>query len=168
MANLIDLIRHLFRIGNSATEDSVQSNFEFFNNLTGKLEIELTEPAEHYGNMANLAAKPSAKLVDVRFHPEVFDEDEQQKFRDLTEAEWQLEIFRESSIRLRGLSEDVVEHKAPNGRSFTVKEMFTAIEETERRTRGNSEWLGGIDVHHRFFEGIYQDENGDWEISWGS
>ncbi len=167
LANLIHLIRHLFRIGGSTTEDTVQSNFEFFNSLTGKLEIELTEPAEPYANMANLAAKPSAELVDVWFQPEVFEENEQ-KFRDLTETELQLVIFRESRIRLRGLDETVVEHKAPNGRSFTVKEMFAAIEETERRTRGNSEWLGGIDVHHRFFEGIYQDENGDWEISWGS
>jgi hypothetical protein len=145
----------------------VQSNLEFFNNISGELEIKLTEPAESYRNLANLAAKPSAEIVDVKFHPKVFEENEE-KFRDLTEAELQLEIIHKSRIRLRGEGGGVVEHKAPNGRSFTVKEMFAAIEETERKTRGNSEWLGGIDVHHCFFEGIYQDENGTWEISWGS
>lgn len=167
MANLIRLIRRLFRIGDPKAQDSVQSNLEFFNSLSGKLEIELTEPAEPWRNLANLAAKPGAEIVDVRFHPEIFEENEQ-KFRDLTEAELQLEIFHKPRIRLRGMGEGVVEHKAPNGKSFTVKEMFAAIEKTERGTRGNSEWLGGIDVHHRFFEGIYQDENGDWEIFWGS
>lgn len=167
MANLVDLLRRLFHMRNSKTDNSVKSDLEFFNSLTGELQFELTEPAEPYRNLANLAAKPSAELVDVRFRPEIFDEKEQ-KFRDLTEAELQLLIFHEPSIRLRALSEDIVEHNAPNGRSFTVKEMFAAIEETERRTRDNSKWLGGIDVHHRFFEGIYQEENGDWEISWGS
>jgi len=167
LANLIHLIRHLFRTGNPTIDDAVRSNFEFFNSLPGKLEIELTEPAESYRNMANLAAKPSAKIVNVRFHPKVFEENER-KFRDLTEAELQLEIFHEPSICLRGEGGDAVEHKAPNGKSFTIKEMLTAIEATERRTRGNSEWLGGIDVHHCYFEGIYQNENRDWEIVWGS
>ena len=167
MANLIGLILRLFRIRNSTIDDSVKSDVDFFNTLSGELEIELTEPAEHYGNLANLAAKPSAELIDVRFHPQIFNEKEQ-KFRELTETELQLVIFHQPSIRLLSLSEDVVEHKAPNGRNFNVKEMFAAIEETERRTRDNSQWLGSIEVHHRFFEGIYQDENGDWEISWGS
>jgi hypothetical protein len=167
VANLIHLIRRLFRISNPKIEDGLRTNFEFFNNLSGKLEIELTEPAESYRNMANLAAKPGAEIVDVKFHPKVFEENEQ-KFRELTESELQLEIFYGSHIRLRGEGGGVVEHKAPNGRSFTIKEMITAIEQTERRSRGNSEWLGGIDVHHCYFEGIYQDENGDWEISWGS
>ena len=167
MVNLIHLIRRLFRISDSTTDASVESNLEFFNSLSGKLEIELTEPAESYRNMANLAAKPSAELVDVRFHPEVFEESED-KFRDLTEAELELVIFYKPRIRLYSEGGGVVEHKAPNGKSFTVKEMFAAIVETERKTRGNSKWLGGIDVHHIYFEGIYQDENGAWEISWGS
>ena len=149
------------------TDNSIQSNFEFFNSLSGKLEIELTDPAESYRNMANLAAKPGARIVEVKFHPEVFEEDKE-NFRNLTEEELRLEIFRGPNIRLRGESGDVVEHKALNRKSFTVKEMITAIEETERRTRGNSKWLGGIDIHHCYFEGIYQNKNGDWEISWGS
>jgi hypothetical protein len=138
LANLIRLIRRLFRTGDPTTEEAVQFNFEFFNSLSGRLEIELTEPAEPYRNLAKLAAKPGAEIVDVRLHPEVFEEDEQ-KFRDRTEAGLQLVIFHESHIRLRGEGGDVVEHKAPNGKSFTVKEMFAAIEETERKTRGNSE-----------------------------
>jgi hypothetical protein len=167
MANLISFIRHLFRIDESVTGDSSQSDLEFFNSLSGKLEIELTEPAEPVANLLNLAAKPEAEIVDVCLRTEIFEE-KKQDFRDLTEAELSLVIFPEPRIRLRGESGDVVEHEAPNGKNFTVKEMLAAIEETERRTRGNSEWLGGIDVHHCYFEGIYQNENGIWEIYWGS
>jgi len=168
LVNLIHLLRRLFRMDNPRVNETVRSNFDFFNNLSGKLEIELTEPAESYRNMANLAAKPSAKIVNVRFHPKVFEEENVEQFRNLTEAELQLEILRQPSIRLRGEGGEVVEHKAPNGKSFTIKDMIAAMEATERISRGNSEWLGGIDVHHCYFEGIYQDENGDWEISWGS
>ena len=106
--------------------------------------------------------------MDVQFHPEVFEEEKGEKFRDLTEAEPQLEIFRYPSIRLRGEGGGAVEHKAPNEKSFTIKDMITAIEATEKISRRNSKWLGGIDVHHIYFEGIYQNENADWEISWGS
>ena len=148
-------------------DDSIQANFEFFNRLCGEIKIELTEPAEPYGNMANLAAKPSAKIVDIKYYPQVFEE-EKDEFRDLTEAELQLEIFRHPSIRLRGEGGVVVEHRAPNGKSFTIEDMIIAIEATERKSRGNSEWLGGIDVNHIYFEGIHQDENGNWEIHWGS
>ena len=48
-------------MSNPTVDDNVRSNFEFFNNLSGKLEIELTEPAESYRNTLNLAAKPGAK-----------------------------------------------------------------------------------------------------------
>jgi hypothetical protein len=149
------------------TDDSIQANFEFFNRLCGNIKNELTEPAEHYGNMANLAAKPSAKIVDIKYYPQVWEEDKDE-LHDLTEAELQLEIFQHPSIRLRGEGEVVVEHSAPNGNSFTIQDMIIAIEVTERKSRGSSEWLGGIDVHHIYFEGIHQDENGDWEIHWGS
>lgn len=167
MANLVSFIRRLFRMDEPATGDPGRSNLEFFSNLSATLEVELTEPAEPVANLANLAAKPEAEIVDVRLCAQVFEEKEQD-FRDLTEEELALVVLAEPRIRLRGEAADVIEHEAPDGRSFTVREMLAAIEETERRTRGNSEWLGGIDVHHCFFEGIYQAEDGVWQIEWGS
>ena len=34
--------------------------------------------------------------------------------------------------------------------------------------QGNSEWFGGVDVHHVFFEGIHLADDGVWDIYWGS
>ncbi len=132
------------------------SNLEFFNSLSGRLRIKLTEPAG-----------PGVETMDVQLCAHVFEE-EKQDFRDLTKEELDLVVFQGPHIRLRGESGDIVEHKAPNDESFTAEELLAAVEETERRTRGNSEWFGGVDVHHVYFEGIYQDEDGVWGICWGS
>ncbi len=88
--------------------------------------------------------------------------------RPLTDDEWNRVAFRESTIRFKGAGERVVEHRAPNDRWFTTRELAKAIEETERQTRGYSDWFGGIDVHHVFFQGIELGDDGVWSTSWGS
>jgi hypothetical protein len=136
---------------------------EFFNRLSGRLEIELTEkPQPITPKLHNVAASPSAKIVRLSLRMQVW---EGKDFRELTDAEWSRVVLRAPSIRLRNArTQEVVE--ARDG-VFTVRDLAAAIEETERRSRGTTEWFGGIDVHHRFFEGI-RDVGGVWEIDWGS
>jgi hypothetical protein len=139
----------------------------FFNSLCGKLEIELDVPAQPIGNLQNLRAAPAARVVRLALRAQVFNRDTK-AFRALTPQELDAVAFRGSFIRLRSEGGDVVRHDAPNGSLFTVRELLQAVEETERRTRSRSEWLGGVDVHHVFFEGIEPGEDGVWEICWGS
>lgn len=143
---------------------------DFFNGLSATLEIQLTEPASQIAeNLANLKASPQAEIAHLSLEAKVFNE-EDESFRALTPEELSIVILPISRIQLKGESGDIVEHKAPNGKDFTIKDLIKAVEETERKTRGDSEWFGGIDVHHVFFEGIYQDEDDKdvWEIWWGS
>ncbi len=49
-----------------------------------------------------------------------------------------------------------------------MRDLCAAVEETARRSRGSTEWFGGVDVHHGFFEGIHLGEDGVWAIRWGS
>lgn len=141
---------------------------EFFNSLTGKLEIELDVPAEPVADLLNLRASPDSRVVRLELRAEVYDPDTEE-VRPLTPAELGAVAFRGSSIRLRGEDgEGAVSHDAPNGSYFTVEELLRAVEETERQTRAQSEWLGGVDVHHVFFEGIEPGGDDEWEICWGS
>jgi hypothetical protein len=140
---------------------------EFFNSLTGELKIQLDVPAERVGNLLNLHASPDATLMRLELQAEVFNRDTKE-FRPLTPEELDSVAFRGSSIRLLSENGEVVSHDAPDGSYFTVRELLKAVEETERQTRARSEWLGGIDVHHVFFEGIHSDDGGIWEIFWGS
>jgi hypothetical protein len=143
-------------------------DLDFFNRLSGRLEVTLTENPERITErLHNLAAPATARLARIELRLEVFEE-EAGAFRALTDDESNRIAFRRSTIHLRGLGERVVQHAAPNGRWFTVRELAAAVEETERQTRGDSEWFGGIDVHHVFFQGIHEGNDGVWTISWGS
>jgi hypothetical protein len=146
---------------------SSHPELEFFNGLSGKLEIELDVPAEPVANLLNLRAAPDARLVRLELRAEVFNRDTG-ALRPLTPEEWDAVAFRGSSIRLRSEDGEAVSHAAPNGSYFTVEQLLHAVEETERRTRARSEWLGGIDVHHVYFEGIHPGDGGVWDIDWGS
>src|SRR6187402_1185836 len=106
---------------------------EFFNNLSGKLSVELTEAPERLApHLSNVKASPTARVLSVQLAAEVFDAGE---LRPLTEAELASVAFDSPHIRLRGESGEAVAHDAPNGKHFTVKELVAAIEETERRMR---------------------------------
>ncbi|XAL99379.1 hypothetical protein OT109_17585 [Phycisphaeraceae bacterium D3-23] len=143
------------------------SELTFFNSLSGRLEIELTSPAEQVGNLDNVRSNSGTEIKSIKLVAEVFDQGSE-TFRDLTNEEVQSVAFRARSIMLRGEGGTAVTHHAANGEFFTVQELLDAVVVTEKQSRGSSEWLGGIDVHHVYFEGIQQDAAGVWEIHWGS
>jgi hypothetical protein len=148
--------------------DTHEDELEFFNDLSGKLEIELSEPPQQVSpNLLNLQASPDAKVVSLKLKAHVFDRKTDES-RELTPEEWNSVAFRSGTIKLRSDEGRIIQHKAPNGKFFTVRDLVTAVEQTERETRGETDWLGGVDVHHVYFEGIHQEEEGVWDIYWGS
>ncbi|CAF1560840.1 unnamed protein product [Didymodactylos carnosus] len=50
----------------------------------------------------------------------------------------------------------------------TVKQFTDAIIDFEKLTRPNTNWFGGVDIHHIFYEGIRGDGKNGYEIMWGS
>jgi hypothetical protein len=141
------------------------SALAFFKKLSGVLRIQLSEPTERITEaLENQKATPTAVIVSLRLEATVYENDD---FRELTEEELSRVVFEEPAIVLRGFGR-AISHSAPNGVHFTVRDMLAAVEETERQTRGESEWFEGVDVHHVFFEGIHLGEDGVWEIHWGS
>jgi hypothetical protein len=142
---------------------------EFFNSISGELEIELTIPTRPIGNLLNQEADADAEIVSLKLKPHIYVE-ETEDIRDLTDAELNQIAFRGKQIKLRNPDVDrVITHKAPNGKHFTVRELLAAVEETERQVRSDTEWFDGVDVQHIYFEGISEeDDPGVYEIYWGS
>lgn len=139
----------------------------FFSSLSGDLEIELSEAPTRVAGLENERASSTATIRSISLQVSVYGQDEE--IRALTEAEWESVAFPAPSILLVGQAGLAVAHEAPNGgAAFTVRELVKAVEETERRTRGSTRWLGGVDVHHVFFEGLDEREEGMWAIRWGS
>lgn len=140
---------------------------EFFNSLSGKLHIELSEPARPVApNLLNLVAPPGACVLRVALTLEVYEEED---FRPLTDEEWSRVVLRAPSIRMASVDtpEIVIETPAPNGEVFTVRHLQGAIARTEQLSRESGDWMGGVDVHHVYFEGMDL-EDGVWVVSWGS
>jgi hypothetical protein len=134
--------------------------------LGGRLYIELSEPTVPISPvLVNERATPGAQIESLRLESYVFEDDD---FRPLTEEEYGRVALRESTIQLRGEAGEPVTHRAPNGEYFTVLDVLRAVEETERVTRAKSDWLGGVDVHHVYFEGVHRQDDGTWLIHWGS
>jgi len=147
------------------------TGFNFFNCLSGTISIKTSEKPQRIGNLLNLKSTPTSKLLDVSWVPNVYQRhNDDEPFRDLADEEWNLVVYDCPSITL-GCSISnycgdgrTSNHQAPNGKHFTVRDMVKAVCENQKQTRGATDWFGGIDVHHIFFEGI----NNNGIISWGS
>lgn len=148
----------------------MRTPLDFFNELSARLEIQLSEPTFSPGGLENKIATPSAEIVSVSLACQVY-EAETETFRDLTDKELALTVLPKRSLVLRGEADIPVKHRAANGKRFTLANMIAAVEETERQTRGTTDWFDGIDVHHIFFEGIRITKRFptvEWTIDWGS
>lgn len=139
----------------------------FFNSIVGDLEIKISEAPKPMENLRGILVSPGeAELINVKLDPKIYIP-ELKDFRSLTEEELNSVTFKLPSIVLVGESGEPVTHYSTNNKYFTVRELLQAVEVTELKTRGNTEWFGGIDIHHVFFEGIHC-EYGQWQIYWGS
>ena len=145
---------------------TARPELEFFNGLSGRLVIELSEPPLQVApGLLNVKAAPTARITGLRLEVAVI---EGERDRDVTQEELASVAFAAPRLALRGDTGEVVAHDAPNGSHFTVLDLIRAIEETERQTRGGSDWLGGVDIQHVYFEGLFEEEDGTWSIGWGS
>lgn len=60
-------------------------------------------------------------------------------------------------------------YNAPNNQDyFTVKELIRVIENFEKYSRPQSNWVNGVDTNHKFFEGFVKMRGGLFIAIWGS
>nr|QBK86043.1 MAG: hypothetical protein LCMAC101_06380 [Marseillevirus LCMAC101] len=50
---------------------------------------------------------------------------------------------------------------------FTMRQLLNAVLEIEKISRSQTEWFEGVDAHHVWFEGLFEN-NGVYEVFWGS
>lgn len=163
------LILILLFSANTFASDSCEDHpeLDFFNRISGVLNIELSDQAKPMKNLpGNLVAKPSSKIEKITLVTEFYNQ-EDDTFRALSKEELNSKAFKSKTIALSGESGEVIEYSAVNQKFFTAQELIKAIELTEFKTRANTEWFGGIDVHHIYFEGLSCHE-GVWIPFWGS
>lgn len=139
----------------------------FFNALSGRLRIELSEaPVPITPSLSNERAPQNARIESLRLDTYLIEDDDS---RALTAEELHSIALDAPEVRLSGSrGDEITSHAAPDGIAFRVRDLLAAVEAHERQTRGASKWFDGVDVHHVFFEGLHLQEDGSWQVSWGS
>lgn len=96
---------------------------------------------------------------------------DESEFRPLTRGEMRRVALRAStttlSSRLTRFAPKI-RYIAPNGKYFTVKQLWECVSHYESVTREFSDWLNGIDCHHIFYEGLTAADDGTLFAHWGS
>lgn len=137
--------------------------------VSARLYISLTEPevlVAPHTTLKNKKATPSAQITSLELKSKVYVREEGDS-RPITEEELGAVAFENAGIEIKSLGH-VVKHDAPNGEAFTVRDLLQAVEDTERQVRGVSEWFGGVDCHHIYYEGLHLQEDGTYSVFWGS
>jgi len=90
--------------------------------------------------------------------------------RPLYDEEWKSVAYHAPHITLVSDKCPAKTFKAPNGRNFSVMELLRVVEEWEQLDRCRAGWYGVVDLSGTWFEGLHEreDEDGVWEIHWGS
>lgn len=122
------------------------------------LNVKVSSKRQRIGSLLNERAQPGASITSLRLNPS----------RPLKNSELDAVAYDGPAIVLQGAGHVPMLHEPQQGKGFfTVRDLLDAVEKTERDTRHLSEWFGGIDVHHVFFEGFCLEDN-VWHICWGS
>lgn len=137
----------------------------FNDKFQGILKIKLDRKLRQINpKMMNQFAEPGSKLVSMDFIPQIYESD----FRSPTKKELNQVVLKTKTITLLGLAEKPIKFNAPNGEHFTAGDLLNAVKETEIKTRADTEWFGGIDCHHVYYEGLERVSRGKYQIYWGS
>jgi hypothetical protein len=137
--------------------------------VSGSLAIQLSEPPKRIGQLLNLFTESTTKIIDLTFEAQFYQRNAKgDPFRDLTSKELEAIAWDAPEITLTSEAGGAVSHTAPNKTNFTVADLLETIRQHELQTRGQTDWFGGVDVHHIFFEGLHPQKDGTWRIYWGS
>ena len=134
----------------------------------GSLNIEVTEPLLSIS--LNEYATPTSQLESITFEGNTFDGED---IHEVTEEQLAETAFDHPEINLvwqpaPGRDYLVCHRDAPNGTHFTLQDLIDTIVGAETLFRPHSEWFGGIDTSHTFFEGFTQHGEHTFSIFWGS
>jgi len=88
-------------------------------------------------------------------------------YNELSVNELNMPAYLENTITFYNAMCDFKKTYKTDKGYFTIKEIIENIINFEKKVREKNPWLGCIDTHHNFFEGLFENNN-KFEIAWGS
>ena len=158
-------------------EEVVEGPTPALQDLSFTLEIETTDTAPQQGILLNRFEEPDSDIASLDASPLRRWDESVDKFFELTPDEQAQPGYVGKTLVLESVKKTREGRVVSTTREvynndkgfFTLAEVVALIVEFERIDRPKSQWFGGVDCHHVFFEGLYPNSDGDaFGISWGS
>jgi hypothetical protein len=141
------------------------------------LRVETTNTSLQQGMLLNRSEEPTSAIVSLHAGPlERFDRALNEQVQ-LTRDEVNQPGFIGSSLSLESvlktrdgrIAAETRRTYNTQKRFFTVGEVVKVVEKFERIHRPKTSWIGDIDCHHVFFEGLRSNaERSAFRVCWGS
>uniref|UniRef100_A0A914QB78 Uncharacterized protein n=1 Tax=Panagrolaimus davidi TaxID=227884 RepID=A0A914QB78_9BILA len=126
--------------------------------LSFTISVDVDGEVRRAGHLVNLIVEPGAKIRDITHGV---------TSKEIVYKEDSITFCKAGSMILDGTNEKFEKSYALD-HPLTAKELADLICDFEKEARDKFTWLGGVDVHHVFFEGLDQVGPKKYEISWGS
>jgi hypothetical protein len=145
----------------------------YFEKMHFTLDIKVSGTYSRKNPLYNVSASPGAKLLSVSYKyvsSPARGEDED-LFPDATKDELMSLAYARPSITFSSIHAQFQKtYQAPSGggQYFTVRDLLGIVCKFEAEDRLLYDWLGGIDVHHIFYAGTFQNPDGSWGLCWDS
>ncbi|KAJ3038263.1 hypothetical protein HDV00_000860 [Rhizophlyctis rosea] len=147
----------------------------FFNNLSFTLKLTFPPGAKHPASptLSNQIVDPNIPptKIWIDYSAVKLYQKDSATFRSMTTEEWQSTAYAAPFIvfgTMDGDHDETMRLEAEDAKGFSVRELVQCVERWEQVDRVRSEWFGGVDCHHVFFEGVEVDEEGIARVCWGS
>jgi hypothetical protein len=146
-----------------------------FNKLTFTLQIEVSAMAPRPG-LYNEFAAPGADMLGIGISdPYVYERDDGKEEHagepgDITADDLaSIALLKPSITFYDDCTNYEATFPAPAGQVyFTVSDLLNTLVAWEQQNRPRTEWFGGMDIHHVFFEGLEPNAEGKYYVAWGS
>ena len=158
-------------------EEVVEGPTPALQDLSFTLEIETTDTAPQQGILLNRFEEPDSDIASLDASPLRRWDESVDKFFELTPDEQAQPGYVGKTLVLESVKKTREGRVVSTTREvynndkglITMAEVVALIVEFERIDRPKSQWFGGVDCHHVFFQGLRPNSDGDaFRISWAS
>lgn len=147
------------------------------NDLSFVLNIKTSNTVPQRGYLMNRFEKPDSNIQSISHSPIAKYNSSRRELEELSPSELKKPGFWGNTMTMKSVRRDdsgaVINRTRKTFKTskefFTVKQVVSNIVKFEIKDRPKTNWFGGIDAHHVFFEGLYRNSKTDtYSVNWGS
>lgn len=138
------------------------------NKMLQEYSVTLAIDVETYqanSTLLNEFVKSDAQIKSIKWNKITKFDSDNEIFLDVSKEEMETVVYKNTTISI--ISNNCTKF-FQNENGFTVEDLFDCVLDVEKIARPRTEWFGGIDAHHVYFEGLQEVSKGCYLVFWGS